>query len=237
MTAEETGRPLSFVLKYRIIVLYIKGGRPLNLKNKCGGKCIAAMLLSFLLLCGMLLSGCSRVENATADEEAGKKVQATAGAPDLTLVTDQNGKPVTVTTVKDVSGDIVYGNTKKAEATKTTVKKAGDMKLTIGDKTFSVKLEDNATARAVKGQLPLELLMTELNGNEKYYYYSELPSDARRVGTVHAGDIMLYGRNTLVLFYKTFDTDFSYTRIGHVEDPEGLAAALGAGDVSVIWSE
>ncbi|MBP5273037.1 MAG: hypothetical protein ILO43_08775 [Clostridia bacterium] len=111
------------------------------------------------------------------------------------------------------------------------------MKLIIGDKTFSVRLEDNATARAVKAQLPLDLLMTELNGNEKYYYYSELPSDPRRVGTVHAGDIMLYGGNTLVLFYKTFDTNYSYTRIGSVENPEGLAQALGAGDVSVTWSE
>ena len=89
----------------------------------------------------------------------------------------------------------------------------------------------------MKAQLPLDLLMTELNGNEKYYYYSELPSDPRRVGTVHAGDIMLYGGNTLVLFYKTFDTNYSYTRIGSVENPEGLAQALGAGDVSVTWSE
>ena len=205
--------------------------------DHCGGKCIATMALCFLLLCGLLLSGCNRVEDATADEEAGKKVQATAQAPDLTLATDKNGETVTVTTVKDVEGDIVYGNTKKAEATKTTAKKAGDMKLIIGNKTFTVKLEDNDTARAVKAQLPLDLLMTELNGNEKYYYYSELPSDARHVGTVRAGDIMLYGGNTLVIFYKTFDTDYSYTRVGSVENPEGLAKALGPGDVSVTWSE
>lgn len=209
----------------------------MKLYNRCGGKCIAVFCLCLLLLSGMLLSGCHRVDDATADEEAGKKVQATAEAPELTLKTDKNGETVTVSTVKDATGDIVYGNTKKADATRTTTKKTGDMKLIIGDKTFSVRLEDNATARAVKAQLPLDLLMTELNGNEKYYYYSELPSDPRRVGTVHAGDIMLYGGNTLVLFYKTFDTNYSYTRIGSVENPEGLAQALGAGDVSVTWSE
>lgn len=77
--------------------------------------------------------------------------------------------------------------------------------------------------------------MTELNGNEKYYYYSTLPTSATRPGTIHAGDVMLFQSNTLVIFYKTFESDYSYTRIGSVTDPEGLAEALGSGDVRVEW--
>ena len=33
---------------------------------------------------------------------------------------------------------------------------------------------------------------------------------------------MLYGNNCLVIFYKSFDTSYSYTRIGHIENLEDL---------------
>ena len=201
----------------------------------CHGKCIASMLLCLFLLTGMLLSGCRNIEGTDTDEEAASKAE-TSVASSATFATDKNGNTVTETTVPDASGNVEKGKTRKAEASATTTEKAGSMKLKVGNKTFVVQLENNVTANALKAQLPLDLAMTELNGNEKYYYYSSLPSNATRPGTVHAGDVMLYQENTLVIFYKTFQTEYSYTRIGTIQNPEGLAKALGSGDVRVQWT-
>ncbi|MBM6729817.1 hypothetical protein H6A14_01220 [Bifidobacterium pullorum subsp. saeculare] len=112
-----------------------------------------------------------------------------------------------------------------------------DIDIDIHGTMFTAQLEDNATARAFLDLLPTTLTMDELNGNEKYHYLdSSLPSEPQRVGTIHAGDIMLYGSDCIVLFYQTFRTPYSYTRIGSIADPGRLAHALGAGAASVTFT-
>lgn len=108
------------------------------------------------------------------------------------------------------------------------------LKLTIGQTSFTATLEDNATVKELQSLLPMTLQMDELNGNEKYCYLSSsLPMAASRPGTIHAGDIMLYGSSCIVIFYKTFSSGYSYTRIGHIDNVEQLAQAVGKGSVSV----
>lgn len=88
--------------------------------------------------------------------------------------------------------------------------------------------------RALK-RIPSESLEI-LNGNEKYYYLPEfLPTNSQRPGNIHAGDLMLYGSDCLVLFYESFPSGYSYTRLRTVDDPNGLAAALGSRSVKVIF--
>jgi hypothetical protein len=110
------------------------------------------------------------------------------------------------------------------------------MTITIGSKTFKATLEDNPTVAKLKRLLPLTLSMIELNGNEKYYHFStRFPMNAISPGTIQHGDLMLYGNNSLVLFYKTFETSYSYTRLGRIDDASGLADAVGQGNVSVTF--
>ncbi len=110
----------------------------------------------------------------------------------------------------------------------------GKIKITINSQTFTATLLDNNSAKAFKEILPMTINMTELNGNEKYYDLpNKLPTKSSNPGTIHNGDLMLYGSKTLVLFYKTFSTTYSYTGIGSIDDPTGLEEALGTGNVSV----
>jgi hypothetical protein len=107
----------------------------------------------------------------------------------------------------------------------------------IGDKEFTATLLGNPTAAAFRAMLPLIINMTELNGNEKYFRLSKnLPTNESNPGTIQSGDLMLYGSNTFVLFYESFSTSYSYTKLGKINNASGLAAALGTGNVSVSIS-
>jgi hypothetical protein len=112
------------------------------------------------------------------------------------------------------------------------------MWMTVGGRRFAVALTDNAAARALAAQLPLTLDMSELNGNEKHARVPRaLPANASRPGTIRSGDVMLYGAETLVVFYSTINSSYSYTRLGRVDDPADLPQAVGRGDVRIVFSK
>lgn len=107
----------------------------------------------------------------------------------------------------------------------------------VGGRTYAATLADNDVARAFATLMPLTVDMSELNGNEKYYYLdTSLPVESYRPGTIRTGDLMLYGSTCLVIFYETFSSGYSYTRLGQIDNPEGLAEALGSGNVRVTFS-
>lgn len=102
---------------------------------------------------------------------------------------------------------------------------------------FDLELADNDTAAAFAQMLPLQVEMSELNGNEKYLYLDEsLPAHPTNPGTIEAGDVMLYGDNCLVVFYESHPTSYTYTRIGTIADTAGLAAAIGSGSISASFT-
>jgi len=137
-------------------------------------------------------------------------------------------------TATPIAGLLLLGAWEGAAAMKP---EESGMWMSVGDRRFAVTLADNAAAGAFAAMLPLTLDMSDLNRNEKHVTLPKaLPANASRPGTIRNGDLMLYGTDTLVVFYLTFDSSYSYTRLGRVEDPAGLAQALGPRDVRVHFS-
>ena len=136
-----------------------------------------------------------------------------------------NTSTVTIEIIKNTNGEETgMGNNEFSKTINTE----------INANIYTLKPEDNDTAKKLVTMLPVELNMTELNGNEKYYYLDgTLPSDSKNPGRIEKGDVMLYGNNCLVVFYKSFNTSYSYTKIGHIDNlPD-----LGKGNIKVKFSK
>ena len=123
-------------------------------------------------------------------------------------------------------------------ASASSITEKSPMWMTVGEQRFAITLADNAAARAFVTLLPLTLEMSDLNSNEKYASLpGALPANASKPGTIHAGDLMLYGTDTLVVFYSTFESTYAYTRLGRVDDNASLAQVLGRHAVNVMFSQ
>lgn len=95
--------------------------------------------------------------------------------------------------------------------------------IAINGQDYVASIEENTTAQTFVQKLPQEFTMTELNDNEKYIYLDySLPTNPSIPKQINAGDIMLYGDNCLVIFYKTFTTSYNYTKIGHIDNLPNL---------------
>ena len=108
------------------------------------------------------------------------------------------------------------------------------IQIQIANKTFNATLEDNPTVDAFIKKLPLELELEELNGNEKFYHFNErFPTNDTKLDIIRTGDLMLYGGSYFVLFYKDFNTNYRYTRLGKIENIEGLVEAVGENNIRI----
>lgn len=111
------------------------------------------------------------------------------------------------------------------------------IQMKIKGQCYDITLYDNPTSQAFAAQLPVTLEMMELNGNEKYAELPHpLPTEAIQPITLHAGDLMLYGNQTLVLFYTTFKSSYRYTLVGRVDSPENLTETIGKQNVRIAFS-
>ncbi len=100
----------------------------------------------------------------------------------------------------------------------------------LNSEKLEINLEENSTASALVKLLPLDIAMNDLNKNEKYAYLDEsLPTNTYSPKHIEAGDVMLFGDNCLVIFYESFDTSYSYSKIGHINN----LPSLDDGNISI----
>lgn len=110
--------------------------------------------------------------------------------------------------------------------------------LNINGQSFNAVFYNNKTANALLKKMPMTLNMKELNGNEKYHFFdTEFPVNEKSPGKISAGDIMLYGSDCLVTFYKSHSTSFQYTPVGKIENASGFAKAVGSGNVKITFKK
>lgn len=112
-----------------------------------------------------------------------------------------------------------------------------NMNVQVGDAVFSATLEQNEAVNAFVEMMredSVVIQMSDYSGFEKVGPLgTSLPASNSQT-TTHAGDIVLYNGNQIVIFYGS--NSWSYTRLGHIDDLTGWEEALGNGDVTVIFS-
>ena len=104
------------------------------------------------------------------------------------------------------------------------------MKIEINSNEYIINLEQNETVSELTKLLPLEITMNELNGNEKYANIDKsLPTNSFYPDRINKGDVYLFGNDCIVIFYESFVPDYSYTKIGHIDNLPNL----GNGNIKV----
>lgn len=108
--------------------------------------------------------------------------------------------------------------------------------ITIENKKYEAILYDNSTTKELIKKFPITITMSDLNGNEKYYNFSKsFSTSSENVANINKGDIMLFGDNCLVIFYKSFSTRYRYTKLGYIKNLEDLENSLGKGDIEITF--
>lgn len=111
--------------------------------------------------------------------------------------------------------------------------------ITIGEEKFPTVFYANESAEVLIDQMPMTLRMEDYHGQEKVVRLPEkLPAvETERPATIRAGELYLWSGNSLVFFYTSFSNSYGgYVPLGYVEDPSGLAEAMGSGSVAVNFS-
>ena len=108
--------------------------------------------------------------------------------------------------------------------------------LKVKNKEYEAVLYDNSATRELIKNFPITITMSDLHENEKYYNFSKsFSTSSENVASINKGDIMLFGDNCLVIFYKSFSTRYKYTKLGYIKNTEDLENSFGKGDISITF--
>ena len=111
------------------------------------------------------------------------------------------------------------------------------MNVQVGTYTFTATLEDNKAVQELVEMMqagPVVINMNDYAGFEKVGPLGKNLTTSNSQTVTEACDIVLYNGNNIVMFYGS--NSWSYTRIGKIDDLTDWAAALGSGDITVVFS-
>lgn len=113
------------------------------------------------------------------------------------------------------------------------------IQLTVGEKTMTATLVDNAATQELKALLekrPITIEMSDYGGFEKVGALPQSFTTSNSQITTEPGDIMLYQGNNMVIFYG--NNSWSYTRLGKIDGAtsEDIRQFLGSGSISLTIS-
>ena len=97
-----------------------------------------------------------------------------------------------------------------------------NMIVQVGGSTFTATLEENAAVNALVEMMergPVTIQMSDYSGFEKVGPLGTSLPTSNSQTTTHAGDIVLYQGNQIVIFYGS--NSWSYTRLGRIDDLTG----------------
>ncbi|MZQ99706.1 MAG: hypothetical protein GT601_18730 [Acidaminobacter sp.] len=111
------------------------------------------------------------------------------------------------------------------------------MIITAGSYNFTVTLEKNSSAEALKQYLanePVTLSLDDYAGMEKVGDLgTTLPRNDTQITTI-SGDVILYLGDQFSIYYGK--NSWNFTMLGHIDDVEHLEEALGKGSIEVTLS-
>ena len=190
----------------------------------------------FLVSMSMILVACGNKETQNSLEQT-KSETVKLSEEQLEDVEESTTNPEKqAVDAEEINIDIQDTGNENSKKMTEADKKEQVMTVEINGQKFEAELYDNDTADAFKEMLPITFSMNEHNGNEKYIYMDQsLPSASEKIGDIQNGDIMLFGSDCLVVFYKSFQTSYTYTHIGYIKNSDGLSSALGDGSAEISF--
>ena len=197
-------------------------------------KKIICLILTFLLLLVCVASCQAANAGITTQEQAADRQSSDAPAETVSYGKDSSDRTeAEASHTKNVTEDVLPSEPDPASEGETMIYAH------IGDKTLTIRPEDNSSAKAF-----VELLqggdrtidMHDYGGFEKVGPLgTTLPTNDERI-TTEPGDVILYQGNQITIYYDI--NTWSFTRLGKVQgmSPEEIRDTLGDGDPTVVFS-
>jgi len=128
------------------------------------------------------------------------------------------------------------GNSDNSDSSNNNPQTTLTMKITVGNRTITATMEDNAAAKDLLSRLPLEITLEDFNNTTEKIFY---PAPALNTTGVKGGcapvpgDITIYAPwKNVAIFCKSWSYSNDLIKIGHI-DGNGIEALQVAGDIKV----